>query len=386
MYVRLSKLIRFSAMLFVCLFILSTAGMARNSSPGVKLYTPYSSISVPPGQTINYSIQVINHSSAIENVGLAVWGLPKGWSYTMKSGSWNISKVSVLPDKNENLALQITVPLRVNKGAYHFEVAAKGFTVLPLTVIVSKKGTYKTTFTTPQANLEGAANSTFTFNTSLENATADTQLYALNAEAPPGWNVTFKANYKEVASVNVPANHTQKITVTIKAPDHVAAGTYKIPVYATTNTTSAGLALETVVTGSYSMDLSTPDGLLNTDITAGDQKRIALTVKNTGSAPLKKISFHFTAPTNWDISFDPKQIDELPAGHTEQIFATIRADKDAIAGDYATDLKAQTPETTANTELRVSVTTPLLWGWVGILIILVAVGSVYFLFRKYGRR
>jgi uncharacterized membrane protein len=32
------------------------------------------------------------------------------------------------------------------------------------------------------------------------------------------------------------------------------------------------------------------------------------------------------------------------------------------------------------------VKTPMLWGWVGVLIIFIALGSVYYLFRKFGRR
>lgn len=94
----------------------------------------------------------------------------------------------------------------------------------------------------------------------------------------------------------------------------------------------------------------------------------------------------FTAPENWDVTFDPKQIDALPARKTADVFATIKADKDAIAGDYVTNITAKTTETSSKAQFRVSVRTSFLWGWVGILIILLALGSVYYLFRKYGRR
>jgi uncharacterized membrane protein len=33
-----------------------------------------------------------------------------------------------------------------------------------------------------------------------------------------------------------------------------------------------------------------------------------------------------------------------------------------------------------------SVRTPMLWGWIGIFIIIAAIGIVWYLFRKYGRR
>src|SRR5439155_990626 len=82
-----------------------------------------------------------------------------------------------------------------------------GFGSLPLTINVSQQGTFKTELTVKQPNMEGHSNSTFTFNAELRNRTAETQLYALQAAAPPGWNVVFKSSgYKQVTSVNVEPN------------------------------------------------------------------------------------------------------------------------------------------------------------------------------------
>lgn len=394
MYARLFRNIHhyvLPALAFCLITLTSNAqdkGTPATSAPGpnVLLYTPYSRISVSPGQTVSYSIKLINSSSSVQNISLAVSGLPKGWTHTLKSGTWDISRISVLPKKQETLTLTVMVPLKVNKGAYKLYVRAPGIATLPLTIVVSQKGTYKTAFSTTQPNLEGAAKTSFTFNATLQNETADTSLYALNDQAPPGWQVTFKASYKQVASVNVNPNQTQNITITIKAPDQVPAGKYTIPVYASNGHSTSTLRLEVVITGSYSMTFTTPTGLLSTDITAGDDKRVKLIVKNTGSAPLTKVKTSFTAPANWDVTFDPSSIDLLAPGQSAEVFATIKAYKDAIAGDYAVTLVAKTAETSSEAQFRISVKTPMLWGWIGILIILVAIGSVYYLFRKYGRR
>jgi uncharacterized membrane protein len=113
---------------------------------------------------------------------------------------------------------------------------------------------------------------------------------------------------------------------------------------------------------------------------------VELSVRNSGSAPLKNITLSASTPANWEVTFDPKKIDLLPAGKSAPVSATIKADKHAIAGDYVTSMQARTPEKTAKADFRVSVETSMLWGWVGILIICIALGSVYYLFRKYGRR
>ena len=49
-------------------------------------------------------------------------------------------------------------------------------------------------------------------------------------------------------------------------------------------------------------------------------------------------------------------------------------------------MMARTPEVDADAQFRIAVKTPMIWGWVGVLIILATIGVVYYLFRKYGRR
>lgn len=373
------------------LFLSSLVGIMSLScftafAADITLYTPYTEISVPPGQVINYEIDAINNSNVVQNIRVSVSGMPKGWEYTMKSGGWAIKKIAILPGKKKLLVLRLNVPLKVDKGRYRFRVNAGGITSLPLEVVVSKQGTFKTELTTSQANMQGNSTSTFTFKASLRNVTADKQLYALQSEAPEGWNVIFKVNYKQVTSVDVDPNSDKSVTISINPPAEVKAGTYKIPISATTNSTSANLTLEVVVTGTFKMALTTPRGLLSTDITAGKTKREELIVRNNGSAELKNIRLTASHPTNWDVKFDPKKIPQLEPGNSTHVFASIKADKKAIPGDYVTDLEARTPEVASKATFRLTVKTPMVWGWIGVLIILIALGSVYYLFRKYGRR
>ncbi len=376
---------------WVSLFLLLSSGMTPcksitlSADDGVVLYTPYTKISVPPGESIDYGIDVINNSNEIRNVEISLAGIPKGWNYILKSGAWNISQISIMPGGKQSLSLRIEVPFKVDKGTYRLRVMAGSYS-LPLTVIVSEQGTFKTEFTTSQPNMEGQAKASFIFNANLKNRTGDKQLYALTGSVPAGWNLAFKSNYQQVSSVNVDANGTQDITIEVKPPEGVLAGKYKIPVNASTSTTSASLDLEAVVTGSYNMELTTPTGLLSSNITAGDEKRLALLIRNTGSSELSDIKFDCSAPVNWDVTFDPKVITKLQPGSSANVSATIKADKKAIAGDYVATIESKTPEVSSKAAFRISVETPMLWGWVGVLIIIAAAGSVFYLFRKYGRR
>ena len=373
-----------SLLLILLTGVLPFKMQASEPEKKVILYTPYTKIAVPPGESINYSIDVINNSDEVKNADITIKGMPRGWKYEIKAGTWIVNQLSVLPKEKKNFSLKVDIPLKVNKGTYRFTVAAEGLGELPLSITVSKQGTYQTDFTTNQPNMQG--NSKSTFNATLKNQTADQQLYALMAQAPRGWNAVFKANYKQATSAQVEPNATQNITIDITPPANVEAGTYKIPVRAVTSTTSADLQLEVVITGTYQMELTTPRGLLSAEITAGDTKRLDLVIKNTGSAELKDIQLSANKPADWEVTFEPVKIDRLKAGETANAVAIVKASKKALPGDYVTKISAKTPEVNSSADFRIAVRTPMIWGWMGVLVILVALGCVYFLFRKYGRR
>lgn len=358
---------------------------ADSLSTGVVLYSPYTKIVVSPGASINYSVDLINNGHEIRTENIALGGLPFSWKYDIKSGGWNIEQMAVLPDEKKNFTLTVNVPLKINKGSYKFHLSA-GEARLPLTIVVSKQGTYQSEFTTDQPNMQGNSKSNFTFSTTLRNQTADRQLYALMADAPRGWNVVFKPNYKQATSAQVDANASQNISVEVTPAANAEAGTYKIPVRAVTNSTSAELTLEVAITGTFQMEVTTPKGLLSADITAGDTRRIDLEVVNTGSSELKDIQLSSRKPAGWELSFEPSKIASLKAGAAANVTAELKASPKALPGDYVVVMDAKTPEVTADAQFRISVKTPLFWGWVGVLVILAAVGGVYCLFRKYGRR
>ncbi len=356
------------------------------ASEGVILYTPYTKISVSPGQSIDYAIDVINNSDQLFDGEIRVSGIPRSWTYSLTSGAYTISKIAVLKSEKKSVSLKVEVPYQVNKGNYSFQVSAGESVVLPLVITVTEKGSSESEFTTDQANMQGNASATFSYKTELKNRTPEKQLYAMMADVPRGWEITFKADYKPVTSVEMEPNTSKEINIDIKPSAQVTAGTYRIPVRAVTSSTSANLDLEAVVTGSYQMKLETPTGLVSTSITAGSSKKLQLVVRNTGSSELTGIEMKSSVPSKWQVIFDPVKIDKLAPGNEATVYATIQADKKAIPGDYVSELEAKNPETNSKISFRVMVKTPMIWGWVGILVIVGALGGVFFLFRKYGRR
>jgi len=365
--------------------IITFSGQSIIASDNIELYTPNTKISIPPGESVSYNIDVVNKSQVTKKCNISITDIPKTWNYFLKSGAYNIQQISILPGEKKTLSLKIEIPLKVNKGNYYFNVNAGGAT-LKLIINVSKQGSYETEFTSEQANMEGHSKSTFSFKTNLKNRTGEKQLYSLKSKTPRGWRVTFKPDYKQATSVEIEPNKTKIITIDITPPQNISAGIYKIPVTAMTNFTSADLELEVVVTGTYEMEMNTPSGLVSTRITAGSEKKTELIITNTGSALLSDVKLNASKPSGWEVTFEPKEVTSIESGKQANIVATIKAAKKAIAGDYVTNINATTPEVSSKLTFRVSVKTPMIWGWVGILIIFIAIGSIIYLFRKYGRR
>ena len=274
--------------------------LSAQNADSLTLYTPYTQISVSPGNSVSYSIDLINNSSSkTRNENISVTNIPRTWNYSISAGGYNIGRLATLPKEKKSMSLKVDVPYTVRKGSYNFYVKAGENVSLPLTINVSSAGSSITELTCDQLNREGTSSSTFTYSAVLKNETVVKQQYALMADAPRGWTVTIKPNYQQATSTEVDANGTKNISYEIKPPAMVAAGTYKIPVKAVSGSTSAALEFEIVITGTYEMNLNTPSGLLSAHITAGDEKKVELEVKNTGSADLENIDLSAANPRNW---------------------------------------------------------------------------------------
>lgn len=244
----------------------------------------------------------------------------------------------------------------------------------------------QSTFTAQLINIEAAVHETFHYNTTLYHGAAQSQVYALNAAVPDGWSVVFRARGSQVRSINLEGNRSESISIEVHAAYGAEPSTYKIPVTAVAATDTLRLGLEAVVKGSYSMELTTPTGLLSDKITEGKQKEIHLVVRNTGTLTLNDISLSAQTPSKWDATFEPSKIEQLGAGKTADVVAKLTVPDKTIAGDYVTTFTANNTASNAQAAFRMTVRTSLLAGWIGVVVIAAAIGLVYFLIRKYGRR
>jgi uncharacterized repeat protein (TIGR01451 family) len=244
----------------------------------------------------------------------------------------------------------------------------------------------KSGFTAKLMNIEAATSETFRYSTTLHNGSVSARIYEFKTDLPFGWTIAYKVDGSQVTSINMDAGKTQDIAIEINATATASPKKYRVPIKAISGSDTLSLNLEAVVKGSYSLALSTPTGRLSDEVTSGSQKELQLTVKNTGTLPLNDLQVTAQLPTGWESTFEPASIKQLEAGKTIDVKATVKVPDKTIAGDYAANFTATNSNANSQIAFRLAVKTSLLSGWIGVLVILLAIGIVYYLIRKYGRR
>jgi uncharacterized membrane protein len=361
------------------------------AADGLEVTTPYTAVAVAPGNKVSFDLEVSSTRSA--NVDLSLTGVPSGWTASIFGGGFVVEGVAVTSGTPAKVRLDVTVPADATAGASTVRVTARGGgaeDVLPIAIRVNAEAAGDLTLTTNTPELTGASDKDFKFDLQFKNDTAQDVTVSAAATGPDGWTVdTSLTGATDAASTVVKAGSTQSISVSAKAAEGTPAGTYPLKVTATAGDRSVEADLSVAVTGSYSMKLTTPGDRLSASGSAGSATTMTFQVENTGTAALTKVTLEGTPPSGWDVTIDPADgVASIEAGQTATINATIKPSNDAVAGDYVVTFKSAATEDTggADAPIRFTVETSPIWAIVGIAIIALILGGLYYVFRTYGRR
>jgi uncharacterized membrane protein len=376
------------ASFFVAVIAIVAAPIPVAAQSGLSLTTPFPGVSVQPGATASFTVTIDADEST--RAALSVSGVPTGWTATLRGGGYEVRSVLVDPSKPPDVTVDVAVPDDATEGDQTITVVASGGgttarLALDLHVAAQAGGTVGLKADFPA--LQGTSDQSFDFTLQLSNDTPQPLTFSLQASGPTGWQVSaHPTSQATAASVTVDAGANEGVTVTAKPPPDVATGDYPIALQAVSGDHTAQAQLGVHITGRVEMQLTTPDQRLNTNANAGEAKGLAVSVVNSGTSPLTGVALSGTGPTDWEITFDPATLDSVDPQQTGAATANITPSADAIAGDYVVTLTAKTQDTTETLDIRVTVETSPVWGVVGVVLILVALGGLAWVFRRYGRR
>jgi len=352
------------------------------------LTTPYPAVTIQPGNTVTFALDVAVPTP--ERVDLAVSGTPSGWTANLRGGGNIVNAVFAGGSTAATVDLSVTVPQAATPGSQTLTVTAtsdQGIRKLPIEVTVLGATGGAITLTSAFPQLSGAPSSTFTYSVTLANTGTQKQTYTLQGQGPDGWTVSVHPSSNAQALTDtVDGGGTDTLSVTAQPPSTVAAGAYPLQVTVSSGGQSANTALEADVTGTPAVTLGTPNQVLNAQVTAGSTGTVSLVLTNSGSTVLQNVAVTAAAPTGWTTTFAPATIATIQPGSAATLTATVRPSSDALAGDYAVTFTATAGTATANVDIRTTVQTSPLWGFIGLALIALVIIGLGWVFRRFGRR
>jgi len=243
--------------------------------------------------------------------------------------------------------------------------------------------------------LSGESGDTYETEVEIKYQGSERRRFDFTLSPPKDWRALAESSYPKIQIDAVelgPAEAypvSEKITVRF-APVYwylPEPGEYVVTLEVSSGDLKESIELTAKVTAKYELGMATETGRLNTEATAGEDKHFGIVLVNSGSAAIEDVTFSSSKPEGWSIKFEPEKVDSIESGFTQDVDVIINAPKGkTIAGDYAIKINASSKKVNDSLELRVTVLTPSIWGWVGIIIVLVVIAGLAVIFRQLGRR
>ncbi len=372
-------------------FALPVTAQAQDETPpaGLTLSTTYPSQIIGFGEVVTLTLKLRADSPQLVNLEVA--GLPDGWEASFRGGSRIVDAVYLDGETTVNVDVRIEPPANPEAGRYTLKVVARGKTQtaeMPITLTVKEKLPARLSLEMDGLPVQrGTPSTTFRYTVTLKNEGGEDLTVALSADQPTNMQARFESAGQTVTEIQLAANESKNLTVVAEPLITLEAGRYPFRIYARAGDVEASLDLAADVVGEGRLSITTPDGRLSGQATAGQDNPLKIILKNTGTAPLRGIQLSSIEPSGWSVTFEPKEIVEIPAGQQVEVTATIKPAEKAVAGDYLLTINARPVDSKQQSaEFRITVVTSTLWGVAGIALIAVAVAAVGMAVSRFGRR
>ena len=247
--------------------------------------------------------------------------------------------------------------------------------------------------------LSSYAGSYFAYDVELNYIGGEEQrVFDLRVDVPDGFTYSIGQSYgdgSEIAAIRLDPQKAYGETIKITVRSYVwrvpEPREYPVTVRVSSGDLEGSIELKAIVTAKYDLDLETVTGRLNTEATSGEDNYFAISIINTGTAELEKLGFSSMVkgkPSGWSVTFSPEEIDSLPVGSTREVEVNIKPARKTISGDYMVMLSAEPEDERAfgSIDIRVTVLTPTIWGWVGVGIVVLVIAGLAVMFWRLGRR
>ena len=337
-------------------------------------------------------------TAAIDNIAFAAEG-PEGW----EAGFDPKEVTSLEAGESERIDVTMGVPSASAEGDYMITLTASGtqasakevdFRVTVKVPIVEAKVEIRPIYPT----LEAIAGEDFVFEMELLYTSAkisdEPVVFNLTTKVPQGWEIYMTPPYekeKKLSAISLKPGFSfgDKTRVVVSPPfwPLPEPGEYAISLTADSGELQDTAEFTAVITARHYLVLIPTLERYNTTATTSQDNYFSIEAGNLGTAAVDSIKFSSDKPQGWTVEFSPDKVDSLQALDSQTIDVNIKPPPETIAGDYSVTLKASGTQTTAmDLNIRVTVESPTIWGWVGVGIIVLVVAGLVVIFMRFSRR
>lgn len=412
---RIGRLLVVLATLTITVGLLTPVVSAQDPAD-VRLDSAVRSLEMGPRETrTDLTVDLYNTTAERRLVKIIVEDIPDGWDIAVwdRFFDFKVGEIVVEPPALDDTGASQSLRLRVDlpddrplAGEYGFgvritspdgriEYDSARYTIIVPEPPASTDTGVAVTITYPA--LSGPSTSEFEFEIVIDNDTGADSSFNLTAAAVdqggqvlPGWDITFSPSFGQervISSISVGDALNERVDVRVSPPRNTSPGDYFIPVQVDDDAGfNAEALLLVTIRGRGEVFLSTDTGLLNLDATAGEEASTKLRLTNFGTGDLTDINLLADVPSGWQVSFEVDSVADLPVNNQIDIVTTVLPGADAVPGDYLITLRANHPDTNASLELRVTVAQSTIWGWLGIVLVILVIVILGALFLRLGRR
>lgn len=233
----------------------------------------------------------------------------------------------------------------------------------------------------------------------IKNLGKEDDTYSLYAKAPEGWNVEFyldQQGLNPIESIDVKAGESKTVYLAVVSPYTAQPGEYEATLQIKGSADEVEKTIKVKLVGEYRLEIYPNPPMIS--IKAGKEGSAYLRIRNLGNTPITNIKFEASAPEGWEVRFYPEVVPELRSEIFEkggvrvvgealtQVRVVVKAPKTTPAGSYQITITAKSDQTKATSQITVRVSQSSKSAYIGILILILTFGAVFWMIRRVGRR